>query len=78
MNETARYFEKDKLSEVICFSGLKIKARLVIDASGHKSNFVKRPVQMKLFYKLPMELLENSSPPVNKEQFVLMIFVQII
>ena len=46
LNETAKDIkEKNKLSEVICFSGLKIKARLVIDASGHKSNFVKRPVQ---------------------------------
>ena len=46
LNETAKDIkEKNKLSEVICFSGLKIKARLVIDASGHKSNFVKRPFQ---------------------------------
>ena len=31
------------ISEVLCESGLKLKSRLVIDASGHKSNFIKRP-----------------------------------
>ncbi len=51
-NETAKEIkEKNKLSEVTCFSGLKIKARLVIDASGHKSNFVKRPVQNEIAHE---------------------------
>ena len=41
LNETAKDIkEKNKLSEVICFSGLSIKARLVIDASGHKLSLI--------------------------------------
>ena len=76
LNETAKEIsEKNKLSEVICFSGLKIKARLVIDASGHKSNFVKRPVQHQIAQQAAYGIVGKfSSPPVNKEQFVLMDF----
>ena len=38
LNETAKSIKSEnKISEVICSSGLKLKARLVIDASGHKS-----------------------------------------
>ena len=76
LNETAKDIkEKNKLSEVICSSGLKIKARLVIDASGHKSNFVKRPVQNEIAQQAAYGIVGKfSSPPVNKEQFVLMDF----
>ena len=76
LNETAKDIsEKNKLSEVICFSGLKIKARLVIDASGHKSKFVKRPIQKKIAQQAAYGIVGKfSSPPVNKEQFVLMDF----
>ena len=60
LNETAKDIkEKNKLSEVICFSGLRIKARLVIDASGHKSNFIKDQSKMKSLNKLRMELSVN-------------------
>jgi len=76
LNETAKDItEKNKISEVICFSGLKIKARLVIDASGHKSNFVKRPVKKDIAQQAAYGIVGKfSSPPVNKEQFVLMDF----
>ncbi len=76
LNETAKDIsEKNKLSEVICFSGLKIKARLVIDASGHKSSFVKRPVKNEIAQQAAYGIVGKfSSPPVNKEQFVLMDF----
>jgi len=57
------------------FSGLRIKARLVIDASGHKSKFVKRPVQNEIAQQAAYGIVGKfSSPPVNKEQFVLMDF----
>ena len=47
LNETAKKIvEKNKISEVVCFSGLTLKARLVIDASGHKSKFIKRLYDM--------------------------------
>ncbi len=76
LNETAKEItEKNKLSEVICFSGLRIKARLVIDASGHKSNFVKRPFKNEIAQQAAYGIVGKfSSPPVNKEQFVLMDF----
>ncbi len=76
LNETAKDItEKNKLSEVVCFSGLKIKARLVIDASGHKSNFVKRPIQNEIAQQAAYGIVGKfSSPPVSKEQFVLMDF----
>ena len=76
LNETAKDIKmKNKLSEVICFSGLKIKARLVIDASGHKSNFVKRPEQNEIAQQAAYGIVGKfSSPPVSKEQFVLMDF----
>jgi len=74
LNETAKDIkQKNKLSEVICFSGLKINARLVIDASGHKSNFIKRPVQNEIAQQAEYGIVGKfSSPPVNKDQFVLM------
>ena len=76
LNETAKDIsEKNKISEVICFSGLKIKARLVIDASGHKSNFVKRPFKNDIAQQAAYGIVGKfSSPPVSEEQFVLMDF----
>ncbi len=76
LNETAKDItKKNKLSEVICFSGLRIKARLVIDASGHKSNFVKRPVKKEIAQQAAYGIVGKfSSPPVGKEEFVLMDF----
>ena len=60
---------------MICFSGRRIKARLVIDASGHKSNFIKRPVQNEIAQQAAYGIVGKfSSPPVNKDQFVLMDF----
>ena len=45
LNETAKLIKtENQISEVVCFSGLTLKARLVIDASGHKSKFIKRPL----------------------------------
>ena len=76
LNETAKEItEKNKISEVICFSGLKLKARLVIDASGHKSNFIKRPSRDDLAQQAAYGIVGKfSSPPVEKDQFVLMDF----
>ena len=76
LNETAKQItQKNKISEVICFSGLKLKARLVIDASGHRSKFVKRPVIDGVAQQAAYGIVGKfSSPPVKKDQFVLMDF----
>ncbi len=76
LNETAKQITEEKnISEVICFSGLKLKARLVIDASGHKSNFIKRPVRNDVAQQAAYGIVGKfSSPPVDKNQFVLMDF----
>ena len=76
LNETAKQIiEKNKISEVICFSGLKLKARLVIDASGHKSKFIKRPAVVEVAQQAAYGIVGKfSSPPVKKDQFVLMDF----
>ncbi len=76
LNETAKIITtKDKITEVVCFSGLKIKARLVIDASGHKSKFIKRPYLKEVAQQAAYGIVGKfSSPPVNKDQFVLMDF----
>ena len=76
LNETAKQITaKNKISEVICFSGLKLKARLVIDASGHKSNFIKRPTRIDVAQQAAYGIVGKfSSPPVKKDQFVLMDF----
>ncbi len=76
LNETAKQIiEKNKISEVICFSGLKLKARLVIDASGHKSKFIKRPTVVEVAQQAAYGIVGKfSSPPVKKDQFVLMDF----
>ena len=76
LNETAKKITEEKnISEVICFSGLKLKARLVIDASGHKSNFIKRPARNDVAQQAAYGIVGKfSSPPVKKDQFVLMDF----
>ncbi len=76
LNETAKQITSEyKISEVICFSGLTIKARLVIDASGHKSKFVQRPYLKEVAQQAAYGIVGKfSSPPVNKDQFVLMDF----
>ena len=76
LNETAKQItSKNKISEVICFSGLKLKARLVIDASGHKSNFIKRPILKEVAQQAAYGIVGKfSNPPVIKDQFVLMDF----
>ena len=75
-NETAKEItENNKISEVLCLSGQRLKARLVIDASGHKSNFVKRPFQNNIAQQAAYGIVGKfSTPPVKKDQFVLMDF----
>jgi len=74
LNETAKEIkEKNKISEVVCLSGQRLKARLVIDASGHKSKFIKRPVQNNIAQQAAYGIVGKfSTPPVKKNQFVLM------
>ena len=74
LNETAKDIcTLNKISEVLCESGLKLKARLVIDASGHKSNFIKRPTLKGVAQQAAYGIVGKfSSPPVNNNQFVLM------
>ena len=76
INETAKKITSEhEISEVICFSGLKLKARLVIDASGHKSEFVRRPNSKEIAQQSAYGIVGKfSTPPVNKDQFVLMDF----
>ncbi len=76
LNETAKSIKSEnKISEVICLSGLKLKARLVIDASGHNSKFIKRPNSKELAQQAAYGIVGKfSNPPVNKDQFVLMDF----
>ena len=76
LNETAKSIKSEnKISEVICLSGLKLKARLVIDASGHKSKFIKRPNLKEVAQQAAYGIVGKfSNPPVNKDQFVLMDF----
>ncbi len=76
LNETAKIIKSEnKISEVICLSGLKLKARLVIDASGHKSKFIKRPLLKEVAQQAAYGIVGKfTTPPVNKDQFVLMDF----
>jgi len=63
----------NKISQVVCESGLKLNSRLVIDASGHKSNFIKRPLSKSVAQQAAYGVVGKfSSPPVQKDQFVLM------
>ena len=76
LNETAKLITSEKkISEVVCSSGLKLKARLVIDASGHKSKFIKRPLLKEIAQQAAYGIVGKfSTPPVKKGQFVLMDF----
>ena len=74
INDTAiEIYTSNKLSEVICKSGLRLKTRLVIDASGHKSKFIRRPFSKEVAQQAAYGVVAKfSSPPVKKDQFVLM------
>ncbi len=62
-------------SEVVCESGEIFHARLVIDASGHRSRFITRPDHGPVAQQAAYGVVGRfSSPPVEKEQFVLMDF----
>ena len=65
----------DNNTEVVCSSGKTFQARLVIDASGHKSHFIRRPNQGPVAQQAAYGVVGKfSAPPVEKEQFVLMDF----
>nr|WP_162465549.1 lycopene cyclase family protein [Prochlorococcus marinus] len=71
--EDIRY--RDSITEVICTSGKIYRARVVIDASGHRSPFVKRPDHGPIAQQAAYGIVGRfSSPPVEKDQFVLMDF----
>jgi len=60
---------------VICSSGKKYFARLVIDASGHKSPFIRRPKHDQIAEQAAYGVVGKfSSAPVEKNRFVLMDF----
>ncbi len=62
-------------TEVTCKSGKKYKARLVIDASGHRSRFIRRPNNGPVAEQAAYGVVGRfNSPPVEKNQFVLMDF----
>lgn len=60
-------------STVTTDTGQKIKARLVIDASGHHSPFMKRPKSSKLAYQAAYGIVGRfSQPPIAPQRMVLM------
>tara|TARA_Y100001968_G_scaffold327147_1_gene371603 strand:- start:637 stop:1365 length:729 start_codon:yes stop_codon:yes gene_type:complete len=60
---------------VICSSGKKYFARLVIDASGHKTPFIKRPDDGEIAKQAAYGVVGRfSSAPVKNNRFVLMDF----
>ncbi len=62
-------------TEVICSSGNSYRARLVIDASGHRSKFIKRPDQGPVAQQAAYGVVGRfNRPPVDEGQFVLMDF----
>nr|WP_320677109.1 lycopene cyclase family protein [Prochlorococcus sp. MIT 1300] len=62
-------------TEVLCCSGNTYRARLVIDASGHRSRFVRRPDHGPVAEQAAYGVVGRfSSPPVESSQFVLMDF----
>ncbi len=65
----------DKITEVICSSGNTYKARIVIDATGHRSPFVIRPDHGSVAQQSAYGIVGKfTKPPVEKDQFVLMDF----
>tara|TARA_B000000441_G_C21724291_1_gene341332 strand:- start:156 stop:1355 length:1200 start_codon:yes stop_codon:yes gene_type:complete len=62
-------------TEVFCRSGNTYRARVVIDASGHRSRFIQRPDHGPVAEQAAYGLVARfSSPPVALGQFVLMDF----
>ncbi len=62
-------------TEVFCSSGNSYRARVVIDASGHRSQFIKRPDHGPVAEQAAYGVVGRfSSPPVDAGQFVLMDF----
>ncbi len=71
--EKIDFRERDTL--VICSSGEKYLARVVIDASGHSTPFVRRSDQGAIAKQAAYGVVGKfSSPPVAKDRFVLMDF----
>jgi len=59
--------------EVTTQAGVALKARLVVDASGHKPVFVRRPQSWPVAYQAAYGIVGRfSTPPVAPHQFVLM------
>ncbi len=62
-------------TKVLCTSGRTFLARVVIDASGHRSRFIRRPDHGPVAEQAAYGVVGRfSSPPVQSEQFVLMDF----
>ena len=66
---------RERETVVICTSGKKYFARLVIDASGHKTPFIRRPKYEQIAKQAAYGVVGKfSSAPVEKNRFVLMDF----
>ncbi len=62
-------------TEVICQTGNTFRARVVIDASGHRSKFIRRPDHGPVAQQAAYGVVGRfNSPPVDPDQFVLMDF----
>ena len=62
-------------TEVLCHSGNAYRARVVIDASGHRSRFISRPDHGPVAEQAAYGVVGRfSSSPVESGQFVLMDF----
>ncbi len=62
-------------TEVVCTSGNVYRARVVIDAIGHKSTFIRRPNHGPVAQQAAYGVVGRfTSPPVENGQFVLMDF----
>ena len=74
--ETVKKIEfGEKETTVMCTSGNKYFARLVIDASGHKTPFIRRPDHDEIAKQAAYGVVGKfSSAPVEKNRFVLMDF----
>jgi len=71
--EKIDFSEKETI--VICSSGEKYFARLVIDASGHKTPFIRRPNHEAIAKQAAYGVVGKfSAPPVERNRFVLMDF----
>ncbi len=54
-------------------AGVELSARVIIDASGHKPAFIKRPSASRIAYQSAYGIVGTfSSPPIRPDQFVLM------